>query len=152
MSDSITFDTASPRYALPLLHVAQAQKEVFVNEALSRCDMLLHATISGERASPPEDPRPGESWLVAEGATGAWSGRDASIAGFHGGNWLFVEPREGLRVFDLSTRQERLFNFFWRKAILPVEPLGGITVDVQARATIAELIAVLQVLGIVPSA
>ena len=152
MSDSIMFDNASPRYALPLLHVAQAQKEVFVNEALSRCDMLLHATISGERASPPEDPKPGESWLVAEGATDAWSGRDASIAGFHGGNWLFVEPREGLRVFDLSTRQERLFDIFWRKAVLPVEPLGGITVDVQARATIAELIAVLQVLGIVPSA
>lgn len=152
MSDSILFESTSPRFALPLLHVGQAQKEEFVNEALSRCDLMLHCAVSGERTDPPEHPEAGETWLVAQDATGAWTGRGGNLAGFHGGNWLFVEPREGLRIFDLSTRQERLFNIFWRKAALPVEPLGGMTVDVQARAAIGELVAVLQALGIVPSA
>ncbi|TCU59593.1 uncharacterized protein DUF2793 [Novosphingobium sp. PhB57] len=152
MSDSITFENTTPRFALPLLQVGQAQKEAFVNEALSRCDMMLHGTVSGERADPPGDPAAGETWLVAEGATGEWSGKQGCLAGFHGGNWLFAQPCEGLRIYDLSTRQERLFDIFWRKASLPVEPLGGMTVDVQARAAIAEVIVVLQALGIVPSA
>jgi hypothetical protein len=152
MSDPIQFESTSPRFDLPLLYVGQAQKEAFVNEALSRCDMLLHGTVQGERTDPPENPASGETWLVAAGATGIWAGRDGHLAGFQGGNWLFVAPRDGLRIFDLSTGQERLFHNFWRKSSLPLEPLGGMTVDVQARATIVELIGVLQALGIVSSA
>lgn len=152
MSDPIQFESTSPRFDLPLLYAGQAQKEAFVNEALSRCDMLLHGTVLGERTDPPENPASGETWLVAAGSTGIWAGRDGHLAGFQGGNWLFVAPREGLRIFDLSTGQERLFHIFWRKSSLPLEPLGGMTVDVQARATIVQLIGALQVLGIVPSA
>lgn len=152
MSETVIFESTSPRFALPFLHAGQAQKEVFVNEALSRCDALLHSTVSGERPEPPETAETGECWLVATGAIGAWSGRDGAIASFQGGDWIFVKPRRGLRVYDLSTGQERLFEGIWRKGSLPVEPLGGMTVDVQARAAIGELVAVLQALGIVPSA
>jgi hypothetical protein len=152
MSEILIFESTSPRFALPLLHAGQAQKEVFVNEALARCDALLHSTVSGERPAPPETAETGECWLVAANATDAWSGHDAAIASFQGGNWIFVKPSRGLRVYDLSTGQERLFDGFWRKGSLPVEPLGGMTVDVQARAAIGELVSALQALGIVPSA
>lgn len=152
MSEAVIFESTSPRFALPLLHAGQAQKEVFVNEALARCDALLHSTVSGERPEPPETAEAGECWLVATGATGAWSGHDAAIASFQGGDWIFIRPRRGLRIYDLFTGQERLFDGIWKKGSLPVEPLGGMTVDVQARAAIGELVVVLQALGIVPSA
>ncbi|WP_454796354.1 DUF2793 domain-containing protein [Novosphingobium lindaniclasticum] len=152
MSDTITFDSASARFSLPFLYAGQSQKEVFVNEALARCDMLLHPAIEGETDLPPPSPSEGECWLVGMEASGAWNGQAGTLATFQGGNWMFVKPRDGMRVFDLSTRQEQLFWGSWRKASLPVEPLGGSTVDVQARAVIGQLVAALQALGIFPSA
>ena len=53
MSDPVLFESASPRFALPLLYSGQAQKEIFVNEAFSHVDALLHCSIEEEMASPP---------------------------------------------------------------------------------------------------
>lgn len=152
MSDPVIFESASPRFALPLLYVGQAQKEIFVNEALALTDALLHCTVAGESAAPPADPVDGENWLVAAAATGDWAGQDLSLACRQGGDWLFIPPRDGMRIFDLSTGQERLFFGSWRKASLPSEPLGGSTVDAEARAAVSDLISALQALGVLPSA
>ncbi len=152
MCEAVIFESTSPRFALPLLHAGQAQTELFVNEALPRCDALLHSTVSGERPEPPETAEAAECWLVATGATVAWSGQDPAVASFQGGGSIFITPRRGLRIYDLFTGQERLFDRIWKKGSLPVEPLGGMNVDVQARAAIGELVVVLQTLGIVPSA
>ncbi|GGB88667.1 hypothetical protein GCM10011494_03700 [Novosphingobium endophyticum] len=89
---------------------------------------------------------------MATGAVGAWAGRDLSLACRQGGNWLFVEPRDGLRILDRSTGQEQVLFGSWRKASLPTEPLGGSTVDGEARLAINELITALQALGLLPSA
>ena len=89
---------------------------------------------------------------MATGAVGAWAGHDLSLACWQGGNWLFVEPRDGLRILDRSTGQEQVFFGSWRKASLPTEPLGGSTVDGEARLAINELITALQALGLLPSA
>lgn len=129
----------------------QAQKEVFVNEALALTDALLHCTVAGESTTPPAAPADGENWLVAAGATGDWAGQDLSLACRQAGNWLFVPPRDGMRIFDLSTGQDRLFFGSWRKALLTAEPLGGSTVDAEARAAIGDLISALQALGVLPS-
>lgn len=67
-----------------------------------------------------------------------------------GGNWLFVTPRDGLRILDRSTGQERRFLGSWRIAEEPVEPIGGSIVDAEARAAISQLIAALRVAGIYP--
>lgn len=152
MTDPISFSSTSPRFALPLLHVGQAQKEFFVNEALTLTDALLHCTVQGEAASPPENSAEGEAWLISEGATAEWSGHDTAIAIRSGGAWIFVGPRDGLRIFDRSSGRDLLFFGFWRKASLPVEPLGGSSVDGEARAAINDLVSALQALGILPSA
>lgn len=133
------------------MHAGQAQKEVFVNEALARIDAALHCAVAGEGAAPPSTPAEGEAWLVSAGATGAWAGQDLALACRQGGDWIFILPREGMRIFDLSTGQERLFSGSWRKAVLPSEPLGGSTVDVEARTVLNQLITALQALGLLPA-
>lgn len=152
MPDPVNFESTSPRFDLPLLHAGQAQKEAWVNEAFSRIDALLHCAIEGERADPPPSPASGEAWLVASGATGEWSGRDGMIAARQAGNWLFFAGREGMRLFDRSTKQERLFTAAWQSPVAPSEPSGGSVVDAEARAVISELILALRVSGLFPEA
>ncbi|MFA7604186.1 MAG: DUF2793 domain-containing protein [Novosphingobium sp.] len=150
MSDPFLFDAASPRFGLPLLFAGQAQKEAFVNEAHALADALLHCAIEGEAAAPPAMPADGTSWLVAASATGDWAGQDGKLACRQGGNWLFVAPRDGLRLLDRSTGQERRFLGIWRIAEEAVEPTGGPVVDAEARVAILQLIAALRVAGIYP--
>jgi hypothetical protein len=151
MPDPFSFDSTSPRFELPLLFVGQAQKEAWVNEALARVDTLLHCAIESERADPPASPANGEAWLVAAGATGAWLGKDAMIAARQSDNWLFFSGSDGMRIFDRSTGQERLFAAGWQSPTAPMAPSGGSVVDAEARAALAELILALRVCGVFPA-
>jgi hypothetical protein len=72
------------------------------------------------------------------------------IAARQADNWLFIAAREGLRVFDRSLRQERLFTTAWQNPNAPVEPTGGSVVDVEARAVLSELISALRLSGVFP--
>lgn len=152
MADPLTFANTTSRFALPLLYAGQAQKEFFVNEALGLTDALLHCAVKGEAASPPGNSLDGETWLVGPGATGDWQDHDTEVAARRDGAWIFIEPRDGMRIFDISAGCEMLFFGFWRKALLPLEPLGGTSVDGEARAAINDLVSALQALGILPSA
>lgn len=147
MSD--LFDSTSPRFGLPLLFAGQAQKEVFVNEAHALADMLLHCAIEGESAAPPASPAEGEAWLVAASPTGSWAGHAGKLAGWQGGNWLFASPRDGMRVLDLSTGQDRRYSGGeWLGPDTPALPSGGAVIDSEARAAIAAIVAALQQAGI----
>jgi hypothetical protein len=125
MSDPIVFDTVTPRYKLPLLFAGQAQKEAFVNEAHAMTDALLHCAIEGTSATPPVTPVDGD--------------------------WLFVAPRDGMRLLDRSTGQEKHYFASWQVPAAPAVPSGGTTVDAEARATIADLIVALRTAGIFPA-
>lgn len=146
MSD--LFDSTSPRFGLPLLFAGQAQKESFVNEAHALADMLMHCAIQGETETPPVDPAQGDTWLVADGPTGAWAGQAGKLAGWQSGNWLFVAPREGMRVFDLAAGQDRRYAGGWLAPVTPPAPAGGAVIDSEARTAIAALVAALQQSGI----
>lgn len=148
MPDPITFASASPRFALPMLFAGQAQKEFFVNEAHALVDLLLHPAIEGEADTPPTSPAEGECWLIGEAPTGAWLEHAGAIASYQAGSWIFAAPRAGLRVLDCSSGQEIRFRDGWHRPETPQEPVGGATVDSEARAAIAELIAALIATGI----
>ncbi len=152
MTDSALFDSASPRFGLPLLFQGQAQKEIFVNEAHCLTDALLHCTIADEASAPPASPQDGENWLVGSAASGEWEGQEGQLACRQAGQWIFVTPCTGLRVFDLAAGQERFFDGSWKKAMGVQEPIGGNVVDSEARAAVTQLLAALQVLGILPTA
>ena len=151
MSEPIIFDTQSPRFGLPLLFIGQAQKEAFVNEALSLTDALLHCAIEGTASAPPTSPVDGTNWLVGTAATGAWAGKDGKIACRQAGNWLFVTASDGMRLLDRSTGQERFYRSGWQVPGAPAAPSGGATIDVEARTAIADLIAALRQAGVFPT-
>ncbi|HTM95938.1 MAG TPA: DUF2793 domain-containing protein [Croceibacterium sp.] len=152
MPDPITFTSATPRHALPLLFPGQVQKELTVNEAHALSDALLHPAIEGEASDPPAEPDEGESWLVGTGATGDWIGEDGKLACREAGNWLFATPRDGMCVLDRSSGQRILYLGGWQRAAPPAEPTGGTTVDAEARTAIAALIEALRVAGVFASA
>ena len=140
MSDPIVFESATPRFALPMLFPGQAQREFFVNEALTRADLLLHATIEGEVASPPPSPSLGQTWLVAASPSGVFAGHAGSLAGWTGDGWRFIAPRDGLRVFDRPNAAFRLYRGGWWRPVGPAAPAGGSTVDTELRTAFASLI------------
>ncbi|WP_243367597.1 DUF2793 domain-containing protein [Microvirga solisilvae] len=92
--------TMTPHLALPLLAAAQAQKHVTHNEALASLDALVQLAVKERgRNSPPATPAEGDRYLVGNAATGAFTGKDATIALFDLGAWRFFAPRPGWRVF-----------------------------------------------------
>lgn len=111
---------------------------------------MLHPAIEGQIASPPAAPVDGECWLIASGAAGVFAGREGEIACRQLGQWTFIAPRDGMRVFDRQTGQHILRNGDWRREVALQAPAGGATIDQEARAVIGQLLAALSRHGILP--
>ena len=129
--------------------MGQAQKEVFVNEAHALVDALLHCAIEAEDSSPPASPVDGGNWLVGAAPTGDWAGHAGELACRQAGNWIFVAPQDGMRVFDRARQQFLVYAGGWQAPSTPAQPTGGTVVDVEARAAIASLEIVLRHAGII---
>jgi hypothetical protein len=164
MSDS------SPRFGLPFILPGQAQKELFHNEALLRLDAALSpAAEAGPTADPPATPAEGQSWVVAAGASGAWTGKDHNLAAWSDGGWRFVAPQPGMTVWNrLDGVPMQWSGTAWsagtllcgglavdglrvvgpRQPAVP-SPSGGTIIDAEARAAIDALIATLLSHGLI---
>lgn len=151
MTDPHTFTNTTPRLKLPNLFVAQAQKELTVNEAFAMLDALLHLAVEGEANDPPAAAADGECWLVGAAPTGNWVAQAGQIACRQAGSWLFVAPVDGMTLFDKAAGRSARFDGGWQRAAAISLPTGGTTEDAEARAAIAELVAALQLSGIVPA-
>ncbi len=133
------------------MHAGQAQKEAFVDEAHSLIDALLHCAVESETPTPPLAPVDGQSWLVGASPTGVWAGQTGKLACRQGGNWLFVAPRIGMRLFNRATGQEvRYSGTNWLVPVKPALPTGGAVIDSQSRVAIAAIIDVLIAAGFLP--
>ncbi len=163
-------DDTTARFALPLLHAGQAQKELDHNEALAAIDLLVHATVLAMHVDiPPVDPAQGACWIVGPAPVGAWAGRTGALAGWTQGGWRFVAPREGMTIWVAADGvAARHVDGAWtigqvRASGVYVEgervlgsrqsgvsdPAGGAVVDVEARAALAALLAGLRNHGII---
>ena len=151
MTDPLSFTSATPRLALPLLFAGQAQKEFYVNEAHARIDALLHAAVEGEIDEPPAAPVEGDCWLIGSDPTEAWASHAGELACYEAGTWIFIAPRDGMRLLDRPTGQVKLYRGGWAAPAAPTIPSGGITIDAEARAAIAALIAALSSAGVLPA-
>lgn len=126
----------------------QAEKEFYVNEAHALADAIIHCAIEDVTDTPPTAPGDGQCWLVGPAPTGAWTGHAETIACRQLGNWLFVEPRDGIALLNRTTGQTLRFNGGWIAPTAPSLPSGGTTVDSEGRAALAALIAALAGAGI----
>ena len=161
---------ASARFALPLLVPGQAQKELYHNEALTVIDATLHASAeAGPQTEPPAAPAPGQSWIVAAGAIGSWSGQEGALASWTAGGWRFVPPREGMMVWNKAVGcWLHWTGTGWSDGYLPAtalridgqqvvgnrqpavpNPSGGTIIDAEGRAAIAAVIATLKSHGLI---
>ena len=158
------------RLALPLLHAGQAQKEIDHNEALALIDIAVQAAVEGaERNDPPAAPEEGACWLVGASPVGEWAGRAGAIAGWTPGGWRFVAPRAGMAVWrtsdgltmrhdgaewtagELHAAQiliggERVLG---PRAPAVAGPIGGASVDAEARVAIDAILAALRAHGLI---
>ena len=158
------------RWNWPLLEAGQAQKEMTHNEALAAIDLLVQATVVAVGVdAPPTDPAAGQCWIVGEVPTAAWAGRAGALAGWTGGGWRFVAPREGQAAWSLADGCAATFTGGqWRigrvagtalviggKAVVGAQrpaialPDGGSTVDSQARAVLGQVVAVMTAHGLI---
>ena len=130
------------RLDLPLLAVAQAAKEMTVNEALTLLDAAMQPVVEGEAGAPPTSPTPGQGWLVSSGATGAFAGHADAIAVWTAGGWRFVTPFEGMAVWrrDIGV-VARMGSSGWFSEAAISAPSGGSMIDIEARAAITMILA-----------
>lgn len=148
MSDPYNFTSNTPRLGLPNLFTAQAQKEMTVNEAFALIDAMLHAVVEGVANDPPAAPANGECWIVGSQPTGDWTNAAGEIACRQAGNWLFVTPANGMVVFDRSATQTSRYDNGWISAGAVNAPVGGGTIDAEARSAIIEITDALVAAGI----
>ncbi|MEL7199863.1 MAG: DUF2793 domain-containing protein [Pseudomonadota bacterium] len=149
MTDPVSFSSSSTVFDFPLLFSGQAQKEIFVNQTFSMIDALLSRVIVGSSSTPPSSPSDGDVYLVEAPASGDWTGRAESLALRVGGAWRFVEPREGMSVFNKSSGRSLVFRSAWEFAQEPVAPSGGSVIDTEGRLALSHLIGELKKVGII---
>ena len=162
-------DLPTPRLALPLLQPGQAQKEMYHNEALARLDLAVQPAVVAAGANiPPEDPEPGDAWILGSAPSGGWSGHPPAVAGGTEAGWRFLAPREGMTAWVAESAGFALFSDgAWHvgeahgrlivegeqvvgpRADPIEEPDGGSTVDAEARSAIVEILAALREHGLV---
>lgn len=161
---------ASARLGLPFLAVGQAQKEVTHNEALALLDLGLHPAVEAVGLdAPPTGPSEGHAWIVGAAPTGAWAGRAQALAGWTGGGWRFVAAVEGMTAWVRSDGAEARFaagswsvgDVAARRLVVDGQPVvgarraaiaspaGGGTVDAEARAALAAVLAALRGHGLI---
>ncbi|MFN4095298.1 MAG: DUF2793 domain-containing protein [Sphingomonas sp.] len=165
--------TATARFALPLLHAGQAQKEMFHNEAVTGIDLLLHPVVQGVGVdTPPATPDVGQAWTIGDAPTGDWAGHGGEIANWTDGGWRFVIPCAGMEIWVESLARPLRYHggSGWQAGVIAASrieigglqvvgergeaiamPTGGSTVDEPARTAIAAIISALQAHGLVAS-
>ena len=109
------------RLGLPFIIASQAQKHITHNEALRDLDVLVHLTVEDNTlTTPPADALDGQCYVVADGATGDWSGRATQIAVRKDQAWHFYIPKEGWSCWLRSRNAMMVFEGYgWIDIISP---------------------------------
>src|SRR4051812_43630852 len=91
--------TTTTHIGITLVEQSQAQKEVTVNQALTRLDAMLNTGAQSRTTNtPPGSPASGDLYIAGSSPTGDWSGQAAKLAYFDQ-VWRFVTPLEGMTLW-----------------------------------------------------
>ena len=153
------------RLAMPMLQSGQASKEVTHNESLLALDILVGAAAEeAPRNVPPTSPVAGQTWIIGASPSGIWAGKAGQVAGYTSAGWRYVTPPDGLSMLVRSTgtfavrrggawdigqvRADAVkvggIQVVGAQAAAIATPAGGTTVDVEARAALASILAALR--------
>lgn len=102
---------ATPKLGLPELASAAAN-QTLANQTFDKLDQLVQLRVlDKDLATPPGSPSDGAAYIVAAGATGAWSGKAGQIAYWRTATngWAFLVPANGWLVWvdDEARRYSR---------------------------------------------
>lgn len=102
---------------ITLVEQSQAQKEITVNQALTRLDAVLNTgAISKNLNTPPGSPASGDLYIVGPSPTGAWAGQAGKITYFDQ-VWKFITPNEGMNLWVNEDDVAYAYNgVIWRPA------------------------------------
>ncbi len=128
----------SANLLLPYIMPSQAQKHVTHNEAIRRLDALVQlGVLDRDLHTPPVLPVDGDRYLVADGGTDAWTGKDSMVAAWQDGAWTFLAPKAGWLLWVAD--EDRLLGFdgaAWVDAALHnVNPASLVGVNTTADPT-----------------
>lgn len=91
--------TTTNHLGITLVEQSQAQKEVTVNQALTRLDAVLNSGAKSRTTStPPGSPVSGDLYIVGASPTGAWSWQAGKLA-YYDQIWRFITPNEGMTLW-----------------------------------------------------
>lgn len=101
----------SALYGIPLLASGQTNAHLTANEALIRLEQLANlSVISRTVANEPGSPADGDAYYLAGAVSGVnWSSNGGKIAFYYGG-WMFLTPREGLRMWVASEQLSMVYT------------------------------------------
>lgn len=141
------------RLALPMLAVAQAQKEMTHNEALALLDIAVQPVVEAVASSVPVAPSIGQCWIVGVAPTGAWADYPGALACWTIGGWRFIAPFDGMCAWSiadqgLARREGTVWRVAARQAAID-EPASGTVIDTEGRAAIAAILGVLRSAGLI---
>ena len=91
--------SATTHLNIALVEQAQAQKEVTVNQALTRIDALLNTGAKSRTTNtPPVSPVSGDLYIIGSSPTGAWLSQAGNLA-YYDQVWKFIVPNTGVTLW-----------------------------------------------------
>lgn len=101
---------------------SQGSPDVTHNNALRQLEGRLVRVLDKDLTVAPSTPAAGDSYIVATGASGTWSGKDKKIAHYWGGAWKYYTPIHGNSLLVVDEDRRYFFDGTnWAK-----EPAGAI--------------------------
>ncbi len=158
------------RIGMPYMASAQAQKELVHNEAITLADLMIQPVVLGIGINaPPANPAEGACWVIGAAPIGAWVSHQGEIAGWTSGGWRFVVPQNGFAVWNVADGTlVRYSGSQWISGVanaaeyrvnglqvvkerqpLIANPVGGATIDVESRITLASILQALRTHGLI---
>jgi hypothetical protein len=124
----------SPNLALPYIDQNQSQKHVTHNAAIRELDAIVQlSVIDDSLTAPPGSPADGDRYIVAGGATGAWTGKAGKIAAWQDGAWSFYAPKSGWRCYIASKTSVYVFSgSAWESVVSELQNLAKLGVGTAA--------------------
>lgn len=152
MTQSLMSQSASPRFGLPYLYPAQAQKEFFINHGAALTDAMLHTSTLGIAETLPQTAGAGDTWLISGSASGYLSDKQGwiavNLASVGAPNWHYIKPQKGMRIYDKAAMQFYLYTDQW---VIPpniARLTAGQIADNQIRDAINSIIDILRDTGL----